>query len=1773
VSLTRSAIFFAIIMIVNSVLVPVLDNIVSEKVEIVTEENPWTLKQAFNGFHASTGSDIWNQTPWQNIAMPSGFDLLTVIDYSDVGVLINNNSEASKTIGWAFVNARNISTDRIFIFNDSDTPTAETINREQFDTYFMLPFFEMLNNRSLGNTLNYLVTTKGIPLRINGGNDKASFDQEFSLLGGQYNGSIGGDFWVNHQYGPLAGKEMEVFTRQEYGFYLVTRLTGYTVETALGLIEKANNSLGQRGTFVLDLATNRNDSGYKYWNDDLYTANTTLNGTLGLPVIFDEETEFITNISNVMGYASWGSNDGNWNLNYLPNGGFDTADDSWSSGSRYWNASSPTVSTGDEFNWGYQNSTKQGGNGALEAQISTECSQESGDLLPGIYAEYFDNEGISFNSATMPDLIDRVPDHIRTETSLAYSSSGNPYVGLDERFNTNWGARFSGLIEIPEAGNWTMYLNSDDGSELWIDGVSAIQNYAMHGMREYSVVMNLSAGPHDFRVEFFQGGGPHGLILSWEGPNVSKATIPPSAFYVAGDYTPQSENLIHHWNFEEGSGNQTNDSASNGTDFSLYGMDSSNWRNCIDGNCLWYDGTDDYAKVNVDDWLGNFTVSQWVWANFSNQTTYAATFAIDDNAGSNQSFQHMISSNQWNLHNNQSNVFGDVTPQHWTHLVTVYDAGDTRQYMDGVLVNSNVFPNGSINNFDLYKLGVNRAGSSYFEGMIDNLMIWNTSLSNGSVTTLNRDIVNNCSAYSGNGQGVAYLETTYEIPSNFTNHAWSVYGYGKRTGDVFGQYNIEVSSLDTNGTVININTSSNKVFTTNWNSASMRFRPHQDATSLRIKISLDIVPTSTDGSLFIDSTVLRVIRPHMTWVNGSIVETAVSTGGRSFNWGTTYGQSLVADILEDGASGIKGYVYEPYLTAVGYPSVLLPSYAMGYNLAESQAAANRLTSWMGVVVGDPKMAAYADIFHDVSILDARKMNNASLNEMAIIQIAVENRGMSEANGTLVIQDVQGNKILSTYNLSMPKGDEVGSRILLNLTYYPENTGWTDIRIIYQNISSNYPERNTLNNMKQLRVWVNAAPVIDAISCDSTVYSRGDNFICTVTASDDVNVTSVEIRWLVIGEGITHETGYWVSQNPGRVDQNRWQTSIILSTGSNLGYLALQAFAEDESGQITTLIEYNISQVVNASAMWFGPHVGGVDDSQWVGATPLPNHPAQGIFRGENITLRSCVLDADLFVESETPTIQVSSGTVSNLTSVSQSDANHHCYVGNYSLQISQPLTDLTFYLYSFDGQLLNSRQIEVFDREPEIDISVVDSEGETLSRVLGGGGEFVKIVITDADDPLSPIIGDLDITWPGAETLTYPIDILQGDNTMLVELPVVEVPLESGDLIVYSSITGKHGASQSKQFQIPLILTLPDIVEYSICDSSGPIEELMFGQTATLTLVVESKRPIQSITASLYQENWVVSAPLIDQPVWTQPNEDCLNSSTEGEVIYFRVKLDSSFTDDGGTLTFTVKNIDGLSNSDQLSLEFIHAPPVVMIVADTEVAAGEDLHVNGSVNDADGLSDVTCFYYVVKDNQSLAIIQSLFLGYPLDNYGDELVYPVPLGLANQSINVSYSCADSNSGYDNVTIEINILPPLPCLNCSDEIQSNQNQSDSEEKPLTLYLVILIIISIIISLLLYFNKGKDTANEEIDWSALNENQQSEKLVVEIPDSEIDELFEGQSGDEDILNQLQENVLELPDGWTVEKYSEWLKGSMPEGWVEDQWQHYSREKLAIIEEQQLL
>ena len=94
--------------------------------------------------------------------------------------------------------------------------------------------------------------------------------------------------------------------------------------------------------------------------------------------------------------------------------------------------------------------------------------------------------------------------------------------------------------------------------------------------------------------------------------------------------------------------------------------------------------------------------------------------------------------------------------------------------------------------------------------------------------------------------------------------------------------------------------------------------------------------------------------PLNTWVPGAIAETYVSTSARSFMTGTPYGQSLIADLIQEGASGAGGYVFEPYAPGMADVSILFSRYTSGYNLAESYFSASRFISWMDVVVGDPK---------------------------------------------------------------------------------------------------------------------------------------------------------------------------------------------------------------------------------------------------------------------------------------------------------------------------------------------------------------------------------------------------------------------------------------------------------------------------------------------------------------------------------------------------------------------------------------------------------------------------------------------------------------------------------------------------------------------------------------------------------------------------------------------------------------------------------------------------
>jgi uncharacterized protein (TIGR03790 family) len=95
----------------------------------------------------------------------------------------------------------------------------------------------------------------------------------------------------------------------------------------------------------------------------------------------------------------------------------------------------------------------------------------------------------------------------------------------------------------------------------------------------------------------------------------------------------------------------------------------------------------------------------------------------------------------------------------------------------------------------------------------------------------------------------------------------------------------------------------------------------------------------------------------LQFADGGIAETAVSTSGRTF-LPAAGGQSLIADLIGQGATGVKGYCDEPLLQAIASPTILFDRYTRGWTLAESYYAASRFVGWEDIVIGDPLCQPY-----------------------------------------------------------------------------------------------------------------------------------------------------------------------------------------------------------------------------------------------------------------------------------------------------------------------------------------------------------------------------------------------------------------------------------------------------------------------------------------------------------------------------------------------------------------------------------------------------------------------------------------------------------------------------------------------------------------------------------------------------------------------------------------------------------------------------------------------
>lgn len=141
--------------------------------------------------------------------------------------------------------------------------------------------------------------------------------------------------------------------------------------------------------------------------------------------------------------------------------------------------------------------------------------------IPGFKWEYFEG---NFNGVASLDRMKPVAE-----------GEADTFETRLHRREGGFALRFTGVIEVPSAGEYTFWLNSDDGSALDIDGRRVVLNDGDHAPVERSGRVRLDAGPHTFELRFYQNGGGWELGVRWAGPGFDRQPVPASALKRYGE--------------------------------------------------------------------------------------------------------------------------------------------------------------------------------------------------------------------------------------------------------------------------------------------------------------------------------------------------------------------------------------------------------------------------------------------------------------------------------------------------------------------------------------------------------------------------------------------------------------------------------------------------------------------------------------------------------------------------------------------------------------------------------------------------------------------------------------------------------------------------------------------------------------------------------------------------------------------------------------------------------------------------------------------------------------------------------------------------------------------------------------------------------------------------------------------------------------------------------------------------------------------------------------
>ena len=188
--------------------------------------------------------------------------------------------------------------------------------------------------------------------------------------------------------------------------------------------------------------------------------------------------------------------------------------------------------------------------------ILTAVVTDTSTLVSGLTASYYNlsvfpySVNVAFNLPTGTPNIYANLVTTRTDTQINVPDNGNGFVPtnpVSELNTTDVAASWTGLIQITTAGTYTFFSRSDDGSLLYIDGTLVDSNDGLHYLLDgASAPITLSAGYHTIEELAFQGGGPAGVEVDYQGPDTgnSRVIIPASVLFHSGGTPTGAVNFL-----------------------------------------------------------------------------------------------------------------------------------------------------------------------------------------------------------------------------------------------------------------------------------------------------------------------------------------------------------------------------------------------------------------------------------------------------------------------------------------------------------------------------------------------------------------------------------------------------------------------------------------------------------------------------------------------------------------------------------------------------------------------------------------------------------------------------------------------------------------------------------------------------------------------------------------------------------------------------------------------------------------------------------------------------------------------------------------------------------------------------------------------------------------------------------------------------------------------------------------------------------------------------